>query len=213
MFIAKLIPSRILSLQARRPSGIIGRYLMSKIFNNVNADLNSLIKEMLDLQSDDRVLEVGFGPGKLINAMADLTIEGFIEGIDFSQVMLKQASKVNKQHILKGKARLQKGDCSALPFDNESFNKLCSSNTLYFWKEPDKYFSEMFRVIKHGGKIVIGFRDNKQMSRLNLSEDIFSTYSLDEVVSLLSKAGFSDSHIVEKKGKPFLSYCAVAIKA
>ena len=213
MFIAKLISSRILSLQARRPSGIIGRYLMAKIFNNVNADLNSLIKEILDLQIDDRVLEVGFGPGKLINEMADITIEGFIEGIDFSQVMLKQASKVNKHHILKGKVRLQKGDCSALPFDDEFFNKLCSSNTLYFWKEPDKYFREMFRVIKHGGKIVIGFRDDKQMSRLNLSEDIFSTYSLDEVVSFLSKAGFSDSHIVEKKSKPFLSYCAVATKA
>jgi ubiquinone/menaquinone biosynthesis C-methylase UbiE len=213
MFIVKLIPSKILSLQARKPSGIIGRYLMAKIFNSINADLNSFIKEILDLQRGDRVLEVGFGPGKLINEMADITTEGVVEGIDFSQVMLKQASKVNKKHILKGNVRLQKGECSSLPFNNESFNKLCSSNTLYFWREPDKYFNEMFRVIKHGGKIVIGFRDNKQMSRLNLSEDIFSTYSLDEVVSLLSKAGFSDSHIVEKKGKPFLSYCAVAIKA
>jgi len=60
---------------------------------------------------------------------------------------------------------------------------------------------------------VIGFRDDKQMSNLNLSEYIFSTYSQNEVISLLSNAGFSDSHIVEKEGKPFLSYCAVATKA
>ncbi len=65
---------------------------------------------------------------------------------------------------------------------------------------------------KEWGKIVIGFRDDNQMSRLNLSEDIFNAYSLDEVVSLLSYLGFSDSHIIEKDGKPLLSYCAVAIK-
>jgi hypothetical protein len=71
----------------------------------------------------------------------------------------------------------------------------------------------MFRVLKPEGKIVIGFRDQRQMSKLNLNEDIFNTYSLDEVVSLLSTAGFSGSHIVEKEGKPFLSYCAVATRA
>ena len=67
MFILKLIPSRILSLQARKPTGLIGRYMMTKIFNSGNADLNSFVKEILDLQKEDRVLEVGFGTGKLID--------------------------------------------------------------------------------------------------------------------------------------------------
>jgi 16S rRNA A1518/A1519 N6-dimethyltransferase RsmA/KsgA/DIM1 with predicted DNA glycosylase/AP lyase activity len=67
MFIINLIPSRVLSLQARKPYGIIGRYVMTKIFNKGNADLNSFVKEMLDLKKNDRVLEIGFGPGKLLN--------------------------------------------------------------------------------------------------------------------------------------------------
>jgi ubiquinone/menaquinone biosynthesis C-methylase UbiE len=212
MFIVKLIPSRILSLQARKPSGIIGRYLMTKIFNSGNVDLNSFVKEMLDLQRGDRVLEIGFGPGKLINEMADIATEGIVEGIDFSPAMLKQASKANKQYISIGRVILHKGDCTVLPFNSESFNKLCSINTLYFWKEPDKYFSEMFRVVKPGGMAVIGFRDDKQMSSLSLSEDIFRFYSQDEVVRLLSVAGFSGAYIKEKKGVPFISYCAVATK-
>lgn len=212
MFIINLIPSRIFSLQARKPSGIIGRYLMTKIFNTGNADLNSFVKEILDLQRNDRVLEIGFGPGKLINEMADITTEGIVEGIDFSSAMLKQATKLNKQHILTEKVRLHHGECSSLPFNNESFDKLCSTNTIYFWKQPKKYFSEMFRVVKSGGMIVIGFRDDKQMSNLNLSKDIFSTYTHDDVVNLLSDAGFSGVHVKQKEGVPFVSYCAVAKK-
>ena len=212
MWIFKLIPSRVLSLQARKPSGLIGRYLMTKIFNEGNADLNSFVMDMLELESSDRVLEIGFGPGKLIKQMAAITTEGVVEGIDFSEVMLKQASRVNKHHISHGKVRLQRGECKTLPFENDSFNKLCSINTLYFWKDPDKYFLEMFRVIRPGGIIAIGFRDDKQLSNLNLSKDIFNTYSQTEVISLLSIAGFSDVRVLEKKGKPFLSYCALATR-
>jgi len=213
MFIFKMIPSNVLSLQARKPTGLIGRYLMTKIFNEGNTDLNSFVMDMLELESKDRVLEIGFGTGKLINQMAAITTEGVVEGIDFSEVMLEQASRVNKHHIFNGNVRLQRRECKILPYENESFNKLCSINTLYFWKDPDKYFLEMFRVIKPGGTIAIGFRDDKQMSNLNLSSDVFTTYSQIEVVSLLSNAGFIDARVAEKKGKPFLSYCALAAKA
>ena len=203
MFIVKLIPSRVLSRQARKPAGLIGRYVMTKIFNNVNAGLNTFVKESLDLQNEDKVLEIGFGPGKLINEMASITVKGVVEGIDYSQAMLKQAGKVNRQYIATGKVKLHQGDCSFLPFDNESFDKLCSINTLYFWKEPKKYFREMFRVLKPGGSIAIGFRDDKQMSKLNLSKDIFTTYSQNEVISLLYNSGFSDARVAEKKESRF----------
>ena len=158
MFIFKLIPSKVFSLQARKPTGLIGRYLMTKIFNKGNAALNSFVMDMLELESSDRILEIGFGPGKLINQMAAITTAGIVEGIDFSDVMLNQASRVNKHHISHGKVRLQRGECKSLPFEKGSFNKLCSINTLYFWKDPDKYFIEMFRVLRPGGMIAIGFR-------------------------------------------------------
>jgi len=186
---------------------------MTKIFNDGNADLNAFVMDMLELKSGDKVLEIGFGPGKLINKMAEITTEGVVEGIDFSGVMLKLASRVNKKHIPSGRVRLRKGECRSLPFENGSFDKVCSTNTLYFWKDPRKYFIEIFRVIKTGGMIAIGFRDDKQMSNLNLSKDIFTTYSTDEAVSLLSNAGFSGAHVAKKVGKPFFSYCAMGTKA
>ena len=213
MWIVRLIPSRILSLQARKPSGLIGQFVMTKIFNSGNADLNDFVKDCLELQSEDRVLEIGFGPGKLINEMANITTKGIVEGIDFSGVMLKQATKVNAQHISSGRVFLHEGECGSLPFENDVFDKLCSTNTLYFWKCPEAYFSEMFRVTRPGGKVFIGFRDDKQMSNLKLSGDIFASFSKHDVINLLSNAGFQDEQIKEKDGVPFVSYCGVATKA
>ncbi len=213
MWIVKLIPSRILSLQARKPSGFIGRFVMTKIFNSGNADLNTFVKESLSLNPADRVLEIGFGPGKLVNEMANITTDGTVDGIDFSGVMLKQAAKVNSRHISSGRVFLHKGECSSLPFENNVFDKLCSTNTLYFWKNPEDYISEMFRVLRSGGKVVIGFRDDVQMSNINLSEDIFNSFSKQDIINLLSNAGFHDAQIREKDGVPFVSYCAVATKA
>jgi ubiquinone/menaquinone biosynthesis C-methylase UbiE len=212
MFIFKLIPPSVLSRQARKPSGIIGRYLMTKVFNVGNSDLNSFAKETLDIKINDRILEIGFGPGKLIKEMAEIAIKGHVEGVDFSRDMLKEATRVNRQLISEGRVKLHEGDCRSLPFDDASFDKLCSINTLYFWEEPEKYFLEMFRVVKPGGMVVVGFRDKEQMSKLNLDQNVFNTYTQDDLVRLLADTGFSGSRIDKKEGKPFLSCCAVGYK-
>ena len=70
----------------------------------------------------------------------------------------------------------------------------------------------MFRVVKPGGMIAVGFRDKEQMSKLDLDQNVFNNYTQDDVIRLLSGAGFSEARIVEKEGKPFLSYCAVGHK-
>jgi len=203
MFIAKLIPTSILSSQARKPAGIIGRLFMARMFNHAHADLNKFIQELLAPQRTDKILEIGFGSGKALHDIAKTTTEGVVEGIDHSYAMVQHATKINKHDIAAGKVILHEGECSSLPCSSGSFDKVYTSNTIYFWKEPEKYFNEMFRVIKRGGMIVIGFRDDKQMKKLNIDKNIFSLYSLSEVVTILSNTGFSDAHIREKKGRPF----------
>ena len=213
MFLARLMPKKVLSLQARKPTGLIGRFLMSNSFKKINRDLNGFVEETLELHPTHHVLEVGFGPGELINRMASITTQGHIEGIDFSSVMLREATKNNQQHIAANRVRIQKGDCKELNFANESFDRVCSVNTIYFWSPPEMYLEEIFRVIKSGGKLVLGLRDKEQMSLLPIDKGIFCTYTLNEVIELLSNIGFSNVHAMEKEGNPFTSYCVVATKA
>lgn len=213
MFLVRLMSERVLSLQARKPSGLIGRFLMGSFFNKVNKDLNSFVLEILALQLSHHVLEIGFGPGELINRMASITTQGYIEGIDFSSAMLREATKNNQQHIAANRVRIQKGDCENLNFANESFDRVCAVNTIYFWSPPEMYLAEIFRVMKSGGKLVLGLRDKEQMSKLPLDKGIFTTYKINEVIEHLLNAGFSNVHAMEKEGNPFTSYCVVATKA
>ena len=212
MKLIKFISPRMLSLQARRPTGLLGRYIMTRIFLQGNADLNHFVKEMLDLNKTDSVLEVGFGPGKLVYDIARELSDGRVDGVDFSSAMLKQASKINRQFIADGRVALHKTDCSQLSFADNQFDKLCSSNTIYFWEQPRHVLTEFHRVLKPGGTIVIGFRDDKQMQNLDLSKDIFTNYSQEQVIELLSGADFANVSIKQKEGQPFTSYCALATK-
>tara|TARA_R110002073_G_scaffold27244_1_gene88178 strand:- start:236 stop:463 length:228 start_codon:yes stop_codon:yes gene_type:complete len=75
MFLVKWMPKRVLSLQARKPSDLIGQFLMGNFFKEVNRNLNSLVEETLELQPYHHVLEIGFGPGELINRMASITTQ------------------------------------------------------------------------------------------------------------------------------------------
>ncbi|MDM8565126.1 class I SAM-dependent methyltransferase [Candidatus Halobeggiatoa sp. HSG11] len=209
MKLFNLVPTKILSQQAKKPSGLIERYIMPILFAG-NADLNILAKKSLELTEHDRVLEIGFGPGKLLNEMA--TIVDFVEGIDFSKTMVAKAKRLNKHHITNNKMNIQQGDCSKLPYIDNSFDKICSVNTLYFWEKPEIQLQEIFRVVKPEGKIILGFRNKEQMQSLNLDKNIFNIYTTDEIVKLLANIGFSNINIKEKDGKPFMSYCAVAIK-
>ena len=58
-------PLKFLSLQARKPTGLFGQYVMTSIFNSVNTDLNSLVKEILSPEMNNKILEIGFGSGKV----------------------------------------------------------------------------------------------------------------------------------------------------
>ena len=86
------------SEQARKPSGIFGRFLMARIFEIGNARLNGLVYEQMAAGKDDRILEIGFGTGKLICEMAADIRGGVIEGIDFSDTMVAMAGKRNREN-------------------------------------------------------------------------------------------------------------------
>ncbi|MBN1181395.1 MAG: class I SAM-dependent methyltransferase [Bacteroidales bacterium] len=201
--------SDFFSKQARRPKGLFGKLIMSLIFNKGNAALNAFTYELMSIQKDDKILEIGFGTGTLINKMAEKIDKGIIEGIDFSNTMMLIAQKKNKEYIKNGKVKLIEANFDEIPLEKDNYTKVCSVNTIYFWKNPENSVKKIVEILKPKGKLVIAFEDKPG----KINDNIFNVYLKEEVQNLLIKAGFVGGVTVNsrKKGKE-VYHCVVAIK-
>ena len=201
------------SQQARKPSGLFGRLVMSTVFDLGNIVVNDFMQEQLAIVNNDRILEIGSGTGKLINAMAKLIDNGFIEGLDLSPTMVAVARRKNREHIASGKVKIRQGAFEEIPYKDSSFDKICSANTIYFWSSPDTVIQKIFRLLKPDGKLVLAFEDKKQLEKRQLSNDVFQLYSQDQVEELLQRNGFGDDVTILTREIKFNRYhCAVAVK-
>jgi len=205
--------SSFFSEQARKPDGLFGRLVMSIVFDRGNAFLNKFVNDLMSVQNDDRIIEIGFGTGKLIHRMAQQIDRGLIEGVDFSKVMVSIARKRNKKNITNGKVKILEGNFDEMPLEKESFTKACSINTLYFWPDPAHTAKRIAEILKPDGKLILAFEGIEQLKQRKLNQEVFHLYSKDEVQKLLINAGFSKNVTIEtrKKGKSIF-HCVVSIK-
>ena len=197
--------------QLRKPHGISGNFF-GFLMNRANHNLNEFMKDTLDVQDTDHLLEIGFGSGKLIEQFAMLAKNGRVVGIDISDVMVARAKKVNQQYISKGVVEIQKASVANIPYESDSFDKVCSANTIYFWPNPEDNITEIYRVLRAGGKIVLGFRTKEQLQKLAFSRHGFQLYTKEDLADFLSSAGFRDVNIVKRHATKFDSYCVTATK-
>jgi len=189
---------RFFSRQARRPSGVFGRFVAKRIFDRGNDGLNTLMVEVMAPQSGQAVLEIGFGCGSVIKEVAECVDGGMVEGIDFSAAMLDVARKRNKAHIQAGRVTLTHGDFDATTYAPSTFDTVCSANTIYFWPDPAATCERIHATLKPGGRVVLAFVDKSRMDSMPLDMDIFRPMACDTVTGLLEAAGFSavETHAV-----------------
>ncbi len=97
-----------------------------------------------------RVLEVSFGTGYLLTQYA-AQFESY--GLDYNEKFVTMLQDKLKEKGLT--ADIRQGDVQALPYENEFFDSIV--NTMAFSAYPDaiKAMSEMHRVLKKGGKLIL----------------------------------------------------------
>ena len=205
--------STFFSKQARRPEGLFGRIVMGIVFDQGNAFLNNFVIDLMSVQTDDRIIEIGSGTGKLINKVAQKIDKGLIEGVDFSSEMVSVDRKRNKNNIAKGRVKILEGDFDEMFFEKEKYSKACSVNTLYFWPSPMHTVQKIADILKPDSRLVLAFEDIEQLKQRKLNQDVFHLYSKDEVQDLLINAGFSNNvKIVSRKKNNLIFHCVVAKK-
>ena len=190
--------SKYIAAQLRKPSGLFGRYVMTHLLNCLNLSINHLALEVLQLSTDDHVLEIGFGGGSLLAEMSRLTIRGKITGIDFSQEIVNACLKRYKKLIGNGAIELYCANVMELPFEAKTFSKVCTVNTIYFWSDPQRAFSQIHRVLKDEGIVVVCFSPKVSMQNRSHKLHGFILYDPEDVVSLLTATGFRNIHYISR---------------
>ncbi|GJM12230.1 MAG: hypothetical protein DHS20C12_06330 [Pseudohongiella sp.] len=192
--------------QFRQPQGVLGS-LAGMIMSNrpSNVARNHWTVDLLDLQPQDRVLEIGFGPGLGIQRAALIATQGLVIGIDHSQVMLQQASKRNAAAISEGRVQLFLGSLENLPPYEEPFTNIFSANVVQFWDDPVTEFRKLRSMLCSGGKLVSTY-----MPRNKNASNVSGRAKSEEIEGQLRLAGFNSVQIRELNMEPLCAFSVVA---
>lgn len=155
---------------------------------------NRLIYDMtlgnLGLKPGDRVLEIGMGNGHFIPALFEQEATIHYTGLDYSEVMVREAIASNKDRVNDGKVSILEGTADNLPFSDLYFNKVFAVNVLYFWDPPVVSLREIYRVLQPGGEVLLAFRSKRTMERLPFVDHGFTLYEAEDVKEILQNIGF-----------------------
>ncbi len=137
-----------------------------------NLELDLLLKHVGTL-SGKTLFDVGIGTGIFATQFRDKGAQ--ITGIDPSENMLEIAKKRG--------FKVMKGFGENIPLEDNSFDIVLAMTSLEFSRNPEAFISEIFRVAKTGGKVVVAV--------LNL----WSFYGISRRVRGIFKRNlFNDAH-------------------
>ncbi len=190
-----------IAAQLRKPEGILAKKVGSKM-NEANAFLYDYALDSMKIKEGNEILEIGYGNGLFFGKLLDQAPGLKVSGIDYSEAMYKEATKLNKTEIKEGKLSLFHGDCKKMPFQDASFDKVFCINVVYFWDKPVDYLTEIFRVLKPGGSLYTVIRDRSSMETLPFTKFGFTLYTEDTWSKELLAAGFTKLSTVHQSEPP-----------
>lgn len=141
-----------------------------------------------------RVLDIGCGTGRLTIPLRRLS-GAAVWGLDISKEMLEQAKSKKGAEAL----HWVWGDAQALPFPEESFDFAFMCLVLHHLQDRPRAISEMYRVLKSGGRGLIWTVSHQQIRESPLNEffpslaeiDLKRFPSIATLKALMKAAGYS----------------------
>jgi ubiquinone/menaquinone biosynthesis C-methylase UbiE len=174
--------------QSRLPEGLLGE-VVALAMSYDTARVNRSVADHLDVQPADEILELGFGSGRALLEVAARA--RFVAGVDPSEVMLRHARFRNGRYLRSGRVAIGLGEAAHIPYPDARFDKAYAIHVLYFWAEPQQELREIRRVLRPGGRLLLGFRPKDDPAVVAAAHPaVYTLRTLLEVEKLLDESGF-----------------------
>jgi len=138
-------------------NNISGTYDFLNHFLSLGIDIiwrKKAIKELLSSQPQ-KILDVATGTGDFAFESIKILKPQQIIGVDISEGMLEVAKKKIAERNLGHVFSVQKGDSEGLHFEDDTFDAITVAFGVRNYENLEKGLTDMFRVLKPGGKVVI----------------------------------------------------------
>ena len=175
--------------QLRQPHGEHATEIGERM-NKGNHLMNISAIGNLAPQAHDTILEIGMGNGFFVKDILSIDPSIHYAGCDFSEAMIEAATQLNQDAVNNGQASFHLASADSLPFEQATFNKVFTANTIYFWENPPLILNEIKRVLKPQGQLLIAFRPKWAMEQYPFTQYGFTMYAMEELITLLSDNGF-----------------------
>ncbi|WP_426277344.1 class I SAM-dependent methyltransferase [Chryseobacterium sp. S-02] len=187
---------KILAQNLANPQGEKGIEI-GEMMNATNIGMTLESIKTLLIQDDETILEIGHGNAAHVNNILNKAQNIKYTGIDISETMHHEAKRLNEEFKDLADFILYEGE--KLPFEDGTFDKIFTVNTVYFWEQPIEYLNEIYRVLKDNGTFVLTFGQRDFMEKLPFTQFDFTLYNTYEMEETISKSHFKRMKISEKE--------------
>jgi ubiquinone/menaquinone biosynthesis C-methylase UbiE len=115
------------------------------------------VVEHLDIQPDDRVLEIGCGHGVAATFVCERLEGGRLTAIDRSPKMIEAATRRNADYVEAGKAEFLVAELEALDLGDRRFDKVFAVRVGLFHRDPERARSLAEKWLAPGGDVFVFF--------------------------------------------------------
>jgi cyclopropane fatty-acyl-phospholipid synthase-like methyltransferase len=114
--------------------------------------------EILQVQPDDCILEIGSGHGLAVTLICDKLINGKITALDQSEKMIQKASKRNSGCIASGKMEVLHASLQDAKWERPAFDKVFAVHVNVFWMKPPAELKAIKTGLKPNGKLFLFYQ-------------------------------------------------------
>lgn len=178
-----------IAAQLKHPSGEKG-IEMANMMHETNINMTRHSVQNLNIKDGNSILELGHGNAGHVEYVLQQASGLKYYGLEMSELMFQEARQINRNFVSQKQAFFSLYDGNIIPFQDVFFDKIFTVNTIYFWQDPLKMLSEIYRVLLQKGIFCVTFAEESFMKQLPFTKFEFELYSIEKAEKLIEKTPF-----------------------